>query len=214
MTTLLLRLEGPMQSWGTHSRFNHRDTELVPSKSGVIGLLCAALGRQRGADLSDLAALEMAVRIDRPGRIETDFHTAEDVPRAGDSGSKTVMSWRHYLADASFLVGLTGPHPLLVQLHRALCSPRWPLFLGRRAFPPARPVYIPDGLVEKPLIEALASVEWLDDGATRDCVREVTSAEEGDPRQDVPVSFLTDDRRFATRWVRREPLLRGSGKEG
>ena len=40
MSTLLLRLAGPMQSWGVQSRFSVRDTGLEPSKSGVIGLLC------------------------------------------------------------------------------------------------------------------------------------------------------------------------------
>ena len=43
MSVLLLRLAGPMQAWGTQSRFTVRDTGLEPSKSGVIGLLCAAL---------------------------------------------------------------------------------------------------------------------------------------------------------------------------
>ncbi|MCC6935346.1 MAG: CRISPR-associated protein Cas5, partial [Thermomicrobiales bacterium] len=28
--TLLLRLTGPMQAWGTQSRFTHRDTGLEP----------------------------------------------------------------------------------------------------------------------------------------------------------------------------------------
>ena len=47
MSTLLLALEGPLQSWGTSSRFSERGSGLEPSKSGVIGLLCAALGRRR-----------------------------------------------------------------------------------------------------------------------------------------------------------------------
>ena len=51
MPVLLMRLAGPMQSWGTQSRFLHRDTGREPSKSGVIGVLCAALGRPRDAAL-------------------------------------------------------------------------------------------------------------------------------------------------------------------
>lgn len=47
MPTLLLRLVGPMQSWGTTSRFDQRDTGKDPSKSGVIGLLAAAMGIDR-----------------------------------------------------------------------------------------------------------------------------------------------------------------------
>ena len=61
MTTLLLRLQGPMQSWGTTSRFDERDTQLEPSKSGVLGLICAALGRDRKEDIQDLADLRRLV---------------------------------------------------------------------------------------------------------------------------------------------------------
>lgn len=43
MSTLLLRLAGPMQSWGTDSKFDVRRTGREPSKSGVIGLVAAAL---------------------------------------------------------------------------------------------------------------------------------------------------------------------------
>ena len=39
MSTLLLRLAGPLQSWGTDSKFEVRRTENEPSKSGVIGLV-------------------------------------------------------------------------------------------------------------------------------------------------------------------------------
>ena len=67
MNTLLIRLAGPMQSWGTQSRFFTRDTGHEPSKSGVIGVLCAALGWGREAPLDDLARLRMGVRVDRPG---------------------------------------------------------------------------------------------------------------------------------------------------
>src|SRR5260370_17357943 len=76
MGTLLLRLAAPMQSWGTQSRFVVRDTGLEPSKSGVIGLLCAALGRPREAPMEDLARLRMGVRVDRGGVMQTDYHTA------------------------------------------------------------------------------------------------------------------------------------------
>lgn len=38
MKILLLRLEGLLQSWGEHSRWDHRDSSDMPTKSGVIGL--------------------------------------------------------------------------------------------------------------------------------------------------------------------------------
>ena len=55
MATLLLKLAGPLQSWGSDSRFTETKTRHEPTKSGVIGLLAAALGRRRTEDVSDLA---------------------------------------------------------------------------------------------------------------------------------------------------------------
>ena len=44
MATLLLRLAAPLQSWGSDSKFETRKTDREPTKSGVVGLLAAALG--------------------------------------------------------------------------------------------------------------------------------------------------------------------------
>lgn len=138
--TLLLRLEGPMQSWGYRSRFVHRDTALEPSRSGVIGLVCAAMGIARGEDISRFDAIRMGVRVDEDGRPERDFHTALDVIKADGSGTDTVVSYRDYLADASFTIGLESENSdLLEEIAKALRNPAWTLFLGRKAFPLARP---------------------------------------------------------------------------
>ena len=75
MSTLLLRFAAPLQAWGTDSKFDIRRTDREPSKSGVTGLLAAALGRRRDADLSDLCSLRFGVRTDREGRLIRDFHT-------------------------------------------------------------------------------------------------------------------------------------------
>lgn len=232
-TTLLIRLEGPMQSWGTQSRYARRDTGLEPSKSGVIGLLCAALGRPRDTDVSDLASLRMGVRIDRSGTVESDYHTAGGKARSDDSGygvatfdgSKpgTVLSKRFYLADASFLVGLEATSPtqeaLLTRLDDALAHPVWPLYLGRKAFVPSVPVRLPDtpprgpGLRAEGLEDALCHYPWPDarDGERvravperlRLVIEEDTSST-GESRMDVPVSFQPLDRRYQSRFVRTE----------
>ena len=76
MSTLLLRLAGPVQSWGIDSKFEVRRTENAPSKSGVTGLLAAALGIQRNEDISSLNQLRLGVRTDQEGRLLKDFHTA------------------------------------------------------------------------------------------------------------------------------------------
>jgi len=150
MSVLLLRLAGPMQSWDTQSRFPLRTAGLEPSKSGVIGLMSAALGRRREEPIEDLAALQMGVRVDREGKMESDYHTALNVIKASGAPSKTgeaIVSRRFYLADADFLVGVEGEDlSLLKEIHAALQNPRWSLFLGRKAFPPGEPVHLTDGL--------------------------------------------------------------------
>ncbi len=74
-TVLFLRLEGPLQSWGVGSNWVVRETASEPSRSGVIGLLCCALGRRRSEPLDDLTDLSMGVRVDRPGVRLRDYHT-------------------------------------------------------------------------------------------------------------------------------------------
>lgn len=220
--TLLLRLVGPMQAWGTQSRFTHRDTGLEPSFSGVLGLLCAALGRPRDAGVDDLAHLSMGVRVDREGIMRVDYHTTGGshlrsetgygVPSPDGGKRGTVLSDRYYLADAEFLVGLEGDRALLEEIRDALRAPRWQIFLGRKAFVPSAPVYLPDaapwdgGLRDAPLEEALRTYPWLGHlppgrKPDADTLRLILpDALGGDLRTDVPLSFA--ERRFATRMVR------------
>lgn len=151
MTTLLLRFAAPLQSWGVESRFNRRSTEREPTKSAVIGLLAAALGRRRTESTSDLSLLKFGVRIDQPGRLLVDFHTAR---KEGDA----FVTTRYYLADAVFLVGVEGNERFLNRLHAAITSPAFPLYLGRRSCPPVGPVTL--GIRPKPLRQALAEEPW------------------------------------------------------
>ncbi len=204
MHTLLLRLVAPMQSWGVESRFTVRDTGREPSKSGVIGLLCAALGRPRSEPLHDLAALRMGVRVDREGLLRMDFHTAKEIYVAkGGKPKETEISRRYYLADAAFLVGLAGEDlSLLRRLHAALRDPVWPLYLGRKAFVPGAPVWLEDGLKEgTPLLQALTAYPYLGRGKPPQKIRLVYDHPEGEVvRSDAPISFAA--RRFAPRRVR------------
>ncbi len=104
MTPLTLRiwLAGPLQSWGTSSRFETRGTELAPSKSGVTGMLCAALGRGRDKPVDDLASMRFGVRVERPGAVLRDYHTvgaADDAGVAVASGARGrgIQTERFYL---------------------------------------------------------------------------------------------------------------------
>lgn len=217
MATLLLCLAGPMQSWGTTSRFDERDTQLEPSKSGVLGLACAALGRDRAEPVEDLAALTMGVRVDREGIPVRDYHTATGVVVASTGRpdhKRTVVSQRYYLSDAVFLVGLEGNRQLLASIQEALRAPFWPLCLGRKSFVPSLPVYVPDGLVEADLRAALQNAPSLveqssaNDGqpGTRRVVLE--DVNEGAVRFDDPVAPFAE-RRFGPRFVKTVELAIG-----
>lgn len=211
MSVILIRLAGPMQSWGTQSRFTIRDTGLEPSKSGVLGLMCAAMGRPRSAPVEDLAALRMGVRVDREGVVAGDFHTTLDVAKASGARAKAgeaVVSTRYYLADADFLVGLEGDDLcLLEEIDAALGNPRWPLCLGRRAFPPGEPVRLLDGVRrEQNLRTALRGypLRHRSDNGKVEGLRLVVQDDNGEAvRVDQPVSSFAE-RRFAPRRVTTE----------
>ena len=143
--SLLLRLEGPLQSWGERARWDIRDTADHPTRSGVLGMIACALGypRRDPRILSLGESLRYGVRVDRAGTRLEDYHTvrgqhpsAEGELRGPPENPYTIVSRRAYLQDASFLAGLEGPERLLRSCETALRQPRWPYFLGRRSCPP------------------------------------------------------------------------------
>ncbi len=219
MPTLLLRLAGPMQSWGTTSRFDQRDTGKEPSKSGVVGLLAAALGidRENWIDLAPLTRLSMGVRHDRSGVPKRDYQTAgcaatdtiikADGTKAKDGG---VVSQRFYIADACFLVGLeSSDSTLLKKIHAALQNPVWPLALGRKSYVPTEPVWMNDGLQHAPLMEAFTRWPWIakqrkwEDLPEKLLVSYESMDGSGVLKMDQPLSSFAE-RRFGSRFVRSE----------
>lgn len=211
MPTLLLRLVGPMQSWGTTSRFDQRDTGKEPSKSGVIGLLAAALGidREKWTDLKPLTELSMGVRHDRPGVPKRDYQTAQNIISADRSKiHETAVTTRYYLADAIFLVGLEGQdRALLEKCDAALRNPVWPLALGRKSYVPSEPIWMKDGLQDAPLRDVLARWPWIaspwkwEEPPERLLVSFESEDGSGVLKMDQPLSSFAE-RRFVVRFVR------------
>ncbi|WP_051407282.1 type I-E CRISPR-associated protein Cas5/CasD [Nocardia sp. CNY236] len=158
MTALILRLAGPLQSWGEHSAFTSRDTQPFPTRSGLIGMFAAAQGYERGASLVEFDPLEITVRIDRPGVMIRDFHTIGGgdptlTPRTAEGkrrapGKGTIVTHRYYLSDAAFTVAVAGPDNIVHPLAEALTRPRWQPYLGRRSCPPDQPVLLRTGVTE------------------------------------------------------------------
>lgn len=196
MATLLLRLAGPMQSWGADSHFDTRRTELEPTKSGLVGMLAASLGRRRDEAIDDLVALGYGVRSDQPGTVIEDFQTVR--------GEKNYVTRRYYLSDAVFLVGIeTEELDMLNRLSYSLNHPAFPLFLGRRSCPPDPKMVLE--IVDMSLKEALETYPFQ--GKNLDKNRKPTFSLEGNTGklckrlQDEPVSFNPINRRFKNRLV-------------
>ncbi|MEV7779498.1 type I-E CRISPR-associated protein Cas5/CasD [Kitasatospora sp. NPDC088351] len=107
-SVLLARLAAPLQSWGSGSRFDRRDTQLHPTKSGCIGMIAAALGLGYTADIGHLAALRFGVRADRPGTPVHDYQIVGGGPmplRPRD----LITDHRRAAAAAAWLDGESGP---------------------------------------------------------------------------------------------------------
>lgn len=220
MSGLVLRLAGPLQSWGEHSTFAERDTQRFPTRSGLIGMFAGAHGIRRGESLSRFDDLAFTVRIDRPGVPTVDFHTVgggrtrkQTVPTAEGARrsveTATIVSRRHYLADAVFTVGVTGPAQVIDVLAERLRKPRWQPYLGRRSCPPDPPLLLRQ--VADPLLELTDRVpipsHFTGDGLL-DFVREGANLPAASVAEllDVPVSFAGLERRYRPRTVSITPI--------
>lgn len=200
-----------MQSWGSSSRFTRRSTEAFPTKSALVGLLAAAQGRRRVDPIEDLAQLRVAVRVDQPGQLLRDFHTAH-------RGELSMpLSDRFYWADAAFGAFIEGPDELIEALAQAIVRPVFPLYLGRRACPPTMPLRL--AVHDGAAWDALQATPWLaakfyqrkrkearvslrvvaDQGIIP--VKAGTAYQHTHTLQDVPISFDSQHRRYSLRTV-------------
>lgn len=221
MGTLLIKLAGPLQSWGCESRFTERKTRHEPTKSGVVGIIAAALGRRREDPIDDLAEMPIVVRMDQPGSYERDFQTAHTRKYDKISGKwvfdkSLPLSHRYYLADAVFVAGVEAPDGMLDELATALTHPVFPLYLGRRSCPPAQKLLL-GTLPAVGLTRAIREHPW--EASSRSLLRRhaqeemvvctlLRDAQPNDPEtllretvRDVPLSFSQERRMYGWRTV-------------
>lgn len=173
MKTILLKFAGPMQSWGTKSHYDQRHTDGYPSKSAVLGLIAASLGWNRDdTRIASLNALQFAVRVDQPGHVREDYHTAHSISTiTGHEGKylagfyegqikvATYITHRYYLEDAVFLVAVgSGDEKTIETILKALKSPVFQPYMGRRSCP--LPIDFLQGVVDASPLEALTHAKW------------------------------------------------------
>ncbi|WP_353065450.1 type I-E CRISPR-associated protein Cas5/CasD [Arcanobacterium hippocoleae] len=170
--SLYIRLAAPLQSWaGPAVTGNIVRTERFPTRSGLIGLLAAALGAKRGEFPNWLDDVEFVVREDRAPYFTDDFHTINYRPEADEfrrrlliaergkargkkalvftpdaQGGTSVVN-RTYLADGEFIVRITCEEHA-DELEDALGSPGFTTYLGRKAFAPEFPFYLGCGAAD------------------------------------------------------------------
>lgn len=210
---LALRLEGPLQSWGFDSQYNRRNTGLMPTKSAIAGICCAALGLPRGSEkeqaflatfgkvrMQAIAMPRKCVKKELPVRRLQDYHTVQNTKTAEGKNKDCHITYRQYLNDASFSILLTGESSLLKQITDALVNPVWGIWLGRKTCIPSAPVFV--GLKDN----RDAALQLLIGDKPLECFtrqEEVETFSEGrDTLPDAPVSFATEQRLFAPRRVR------------
>ena len=170
----------------------------------------AALGLRRDETepLTRLAQLRFGVRAEREGQLLVDFHMARN-----EEKDRSYVTYRHYLEDAVFLVGLESEDTALLQeLAEALTHPVFPLYLGRRACPPTLPLCL--GLREQGLVEALQAEPALCPGEPKPTriVADAAPQEPGAvPQRDVPLSYDPRHRQYGYRSAREISLRQPAG---
>lgn len=219
---LLLWLEGPLQAWGHDSRFGRRDTLDFPTKSGVLGLLCCALGaggeqRELLARLADLDVQLVAYTpTDKLGEatprlpLLRDFHMVGSgyddadpwqsllIPKTSEGkkavGGGTKMTYRYYLQDMAYAVALQVPADQAETLAAALQNPVWDIYLGRKACVPTELVYQGTFTTADDALTAAANLAQQKGRAASFAVRQGEHDGEVITLNDVPLQFGQDKR--------------------
>ena len=200
MAVLLLRLAGPMQSWGTDSKFQDRGSGEYPSKSGVIGLIAAAKGRSREDSVDDLSKFTFGVAVCHHGEFMADSPQTAihgSLNYKGANNADRYCFKKRYISDAIFFCGLECDRKTAEEIKYDLTHPAFPLFLGRRSCPVTQPLVA--GIVDGTLREALVAAVRNEERRDSDDPDLYLDADTGVIVRDVPISFSKENRKFAGR---------------
>lgn len=163
MDFLIFQLQAPLSAWGETAVGEYRPSANYPSESALLGLIAAALGIDRTDEKTHQALREaygFAVGVQSTGKLLRDYHTAQVPGRSSLKNQphhtrrdelnmpkdelNTILSTRDYRQDAVCLVAVqaasAAPYSL-ANVSKALQSPRYVLYLGRKACPPALPLW-------------------------------------------------------------------------
>jgi CRISPR system Cascade subunit CasD len=156
-------------------------------------------------------AIRIAVRTDRSGMLMTDYHTVTGQIRTADGGKRgakgensTILSYRQYLQDASFLVAVSADEDTIEAIHEAMLAPVWAVYLGRKSCVPSQPVFL-EVLDRYTSLEAAISEYPVNQRSDKSVGYEIDD-ETGYPRRDIVTG--APGRIFGQRRVRLKPLIK------
>ena len=178
MKACIFQLYAPLVSWGEIAVGGTRRSALHPSRSAILGIIASAIGVKREAegDLDKLTqCISIAVRVDAPGTLLTDYHTIQ-VPKrqrgvvyltrkdemdASPEKIGTILSTREYRCDAYSLAAICLRDDIMTlkQIVESLQHPVFHIYLGRKSAPPALPLH-PQIVEANNLVEAFSRAEF------------------------------------------------------
>ncbi|OYU20081.1 MAG: type I-E CRISPR-associated protein Cas5/CasD [Rhodobacteraceae bacterium PARR1] len=148
---LVFTLAATMAAMGDLAGHERRGSLLWPGRSGILGLMGAALGLRREDDFSALDALSVGVAVFEQGAGLRDYHTVETVPtavakrpnsrpqalRVDALRNNTTITLRDYRVGVLYGIAVWGGQ--LESLCTALNAPQFTLYLGRKSCPLSAP---------------------------------------------------------------------------
>ena len=215
---LVVRLDAPLMSFGGVAIDKHGVSDAWPAASLLTGLIGNALGLRRTQSdaLQDLQdRLVFACRADREGQQAMDYQTAElnardegwttgGQPEGRAGGAKSYkgkhIRYRHFWADRvvtlAFRIDGSPSAGEPDRIAQALKTPARPLFIGRKPFLPAAPLFVGWSEGESAL-EAVSRVPLTVGAIERTRAPEDCGAFA--PAHDFPHPFI--DRRHREVWI-------------
>lgn len=207
MYSILLKLKGPLQSYGSSDTFEYRGTDYCPSKSAIIGLIASSMGyrREETDKITELNSLKIASAIINHGDILEDYHTAFKYKKTGEL-ERTYVTKRLYLADWNFLVLICHENKEYIeQIYSALKNPYFFQSLGRRSCIANYDMIINNMVFAKEPIELIIGYCKNNHAFDQDCVtvyadKDLLANEDSQAiKGDLVKSFSTKNRAFGKR---------------
>lgn len=210
-------MSGPLQTWGTSSRFETRHTDFYPSKSAIIGIISACLGYKRDDNrILKLNELDFAVRIDQDGNIFRDYHIAQKFKPNGDF-DRTYVTNRYYMEDAVCIVSISHSEEIFIkEIENALRYPYFQPFMGRRSIP--LPLDFIIDSTDDSAVESLKNLPWQAmEWYKKRSPKEINLSIYADAdlieggvkniRRDKVISFSQKERKFGPRYESRIDII-------